>query len=59
MCIPEYKIRSNYGHYEAVDNAGQIICTGDTWAEVENDVVDMIRAMVRGLGNDNGASYTN
>jgi len=53
MSIPTYYIRPKYGHYEAVDNAGRIVCTGDTRTEVEEDIIDMIKNMVGGLQLEN------
>ena len=43
MTIPTYKIVNTYGHYEARDSAGNIVCTGDTLTEIEDTIIELVR----------------
>ena len=42
------------GHYEAYDECGNFVLSGDTWDECYNDLIDIIVAEARGnirMGN--------
>lgn len=42
-----HRIISNKGHYEAYDDNGNFVSSGDTWEECYNDLKEIIMADVR------------
>lgn len=39
--MDDYDIISVHGHYEAYDSNGKFICSGDTEAEVERELIEV------------------
>lgn len=47
MLTNTHRIIHINGHYEAYDDNGNFVCSGDTWNECYNDLIDMLVAEAR------------